>query len=279
MSHPTTNPTYEPLPLTNDDNIGRGLYNDPYRNGPPSPGLHTPMMSSTNLPDNDLLPTGAAQPRFLGHAAYSDAPEMRHSLAGSSHTVGQSEYNSSVYNLNEHGAVPLSYRDDPGSNDGYPMASMGQSRHLNEKRAVYAAPRSKRKVIIWAIIISAILLIAAVLIPLYFAVIRPKLNNNDGEKKADNPKASGTDKTNGKPVTNAIVTGGDGSKVKTETGEEFTYENKFGGHWYWDENDPFNNGARPQSWSPGLNETFRYGIDKIRGYVHLNYLTSTSCLT
>jgi len=48
-------------------------------------------------------------------------------------------------------------------------------------------------------------------------------------------------------------------------GTTFTYKNSFEGYWYWDETDPLNNGARPQSWTPALNETFRYGIDKIRG--------------
>jgi glucan 1,3-beta-glucosidase len=50
-----------------------------------------------------------------------------------------------------------------------------------------------------------------------------------------------------------------------EDGSTFVYRNSFGGYWYYDENDPFNDGARAQSWSPALNETFRYGIDPIRG--------------
>ena len=53
-----------------------------------------------------------------------------------------------------------------------------------------------------------------------------------------------------------------------EDGTTFTYKNPHGGYWYWDEKDPFNNGARPQSWSPALNETFRYGADLIRGSVY-----------
>jgi len=50
-----------------------------------------------------------------------------------------------------------------------------------------------------------------------------------------------------------------------EDGTTFTYKNPFGGTWYWDPNDPFNNTAQAQSWTPALNEPFNYGIDHIRG--------------
>jgi hypothetical protein len=53
-----------------------------------------------------------------------------------------------------------------------------------------------------------------------------------------------------------------------DDGTTFIYINNFGGYWYWDPADPFNNGARAQSWTPALNESFDYGIDRIRGCVH-----------
>ena len=54
-----------------------------------------------------------------------------------------------------------------------------------------------------------------------------------------------------------------------DDGSQFTFNNSYGGTWYYDADDPFNNGARPQEWSPALNETFQYGSDRIRGCVYL----------
>ncbi|ORY26176.1 glycoside hydrolase superfamily [Naematelia encephala] len=44
-----------------------------------------------------------------------------------------------------------------------------------------------------------------------------------------------------------------------------TYANSFGGYWVWDEADPFNNGAKANSWTPALNESWTWGVDKIHG--------------
>jgi aryl-phospho-beta-D-glucosidase BglC (GH1 family) len=62
-----------------------------------------------------------------------------------------------------------------------------------------------------------------------------------------------------------VQVGKDGSKVVTETGSTFTYNNKFGGYWVVDPANPFNSGAKAQSYTPALNETFKYGIDRVYG--------------
>ena len=84
--------------------------------------------------------------------------------------------------------------------------------------------------------------------------------------------ASGTSSASGaaatsKPQAALAITGGQGSLVTTDDGSTFTYNNTFGGVWYYDPNDPFNNGARAQSWSPALNETFDWSNDPIWGCV------------
>ncbi|KAF8436890.1 hypothetical protein L210DRAFT_2436741 [Boletus edulis BED1] len=63
----------------------------------------------------------------------------------------------------------------------------------------------------------------------------------------------------------AAVTGGNGTTITTANGTTFTYINSFGGTWYWDPNDPFNNNAQPNSWTPPLNQSFKLGTDKIFG--------------
>jgi glucan 1,3-beta-glucosidase len=262
---PTHNVVYDPLPLTNDD-----YSNNPYNVPPsPEPGLsmfHTPQMDPRELgPDEYAIPPGAAQPRFLGAALYdgSGSPSMRNSFASSSHTIPgtHSEYNSSLYTLNDPHST--GYHDDPRD-----LVSGATGRTLEEKRAAYA-PKSKstRKVMIAAIIVALALIIAAVVIPLYLFVIKPSHSNDITKATVSSSAPTPSASASSGGSSNVRVTGGDGSIVTLENGTTFTYQNPFGGYWYWDENDPLNQYARAQSWSPALNETFNYGVDQVRGSV------------
>ena len=264
---PIHNVIYDPLPLTNDD-YHNSLYNAPPSPGPPSPepGLsmfHTPQMDPRELgPDENAIPPGAAQPRFLG-AAFYGSPSMRDSFASSSNTIPgtHSEYNSSLYALNDP-QVAGNYHDNPD------FVSSPTGRALEEKRAAYA-PRTKstRKIMIVAIIVALALIIAAVVVPLYLFVIKPSHSNNTANATASSAAPSPSTSASSGGSSNVRITGGDGSIVTLENGTTFTYHNPFGGYWYWDENDPFNQGARAQSWSPALNESFSYGVDQVRGSV------------
>jgi len=146
--------------------------------------------------------------------------------------------------------------------------SSATGRSSEEKRAAYA-PRAKstRKILILAVIVAFALIIAAVVIPLYFFVIKPSSHNNIAKATASSNAATPSISSGAGPGANSNVrvTGGNGSTVTTENGTTFVYQNPFGGYWYWDENDPFNQSARAQSWSPALNETFNYGVDQVRG--------------
>jgi glucan 1,3-beta-glucosidase len=273
---------YDPLPLTSDDQPSNTLYNAPPSPDPRLSSFHTPQMTPSELgPDDSTIPLGAAQPRFLGAALYDGpgSPSMRNSFASSQHTIPNSVYGSSVYALNDsagQGRFEGSYRDDPhdsyyaGEHGDVPMSPVVTGhRILEEKRAAYIPPRTKsrRHVMIAAIIVAILLIILAVVIPLYLFVVKP---SNKGSSSIPSSHSAHPSSTASVPRPSAVaVTGGDGSLITMEDGTTFTYKNKFGGTWYWDHNDPFNNGARPQSWSPALNETFRYGIDKIRGYVYV----------
>ncbi|KAJ8093128.1 hypothetical protein PM082_020613 [Marasmius tenuissimus] len=269
QSRPSDNVAYDPLPLEH----------------PPSPGpgvgsFNSPHSRTPELPEADMgLPEGAAQPRFLGQALYSEGGghSMRDSFASSHHT-SQSEYTSSVYALNDtRDPRSLSnydgqYRDDPNDpsgEGGMSMAAMGRSRALEEKRAAYASPKSKRKVMIIAGIAALVLLLLAIVIPIYFAVVRPNNKNAEsGNSSGDNGGNGGNGNGNGNggnKGTLAAITGGDGSEVVLEDGKKMKYTNTFGGHWYYDANDPFNNGARAQSWTPALNETFDHTTNRVRG--------------
>lgn len=187
-----------------------------------------------------------------------------------------SEYNDSVYALNaDPNTRSSTYRDDPSSPGyGVPMAEMGSSnsgsnRFMEEKRSTYAAaqPRSKRRkfIIIGAII--AALLAVAIALAVYFTVGK-KDSNSDGDSDSDSSNTGGNNNgggSNGGRPVNYVKTGGDGSEITMEDGTKFTYNNTFGGHWYWDANDPLNNNAQAQEWTSPLNTSFKYGVERIRG--------------
>lgn len=270
---------YDPLPLTNDDTSTNALYNAPPSPEPRLSAFHTPQLAPTDLgPDDHVFAAGAAQPRFLGAALYDGpgTPGLRDSFASSNHTFQSSEYNSSIYALNAQGSGRFdgSYRDDPQENfygeHGVPMSPVTSSgRVLEKKRATYAPPKAKsRRIIILVAVVILIVIAIAVFIPIYFVISKRSSRATDGSQPSSESEA-GPSATSTVPKQKVAVTGGDGSLITMEDGTTFTYRNPFGGFWYWDENDPFNNGAKAQSWTPALNETFNYGIDKIRGSVSI----------
>ncbi|KAF5324525.1 hypothetical protein D9611_004572 [Ephemerocybe angulata] len=262
---PSGNIVYDPLPLTTEDS--NALYN-----APPSP---LPSQSQFSMNDGySGVPPGAGQPRFMAAQLYggndTSQPDFRDSFASSNRSIpggNPSEYGS-VYALNDTRSGP--YRDEPaGFPDDVPMSPVGHSRALNEKNNVYAPPKAKsrRKIMIIGAIIALILIAAAVVIPLYFTVFKKKDGSSSGKTGDSTGSNTDSDSTGGKTPNKPqnVVSGGDGSTVTMEDGTTFKYQNKFGGYWYYDPNNPYSSGGKPQEWSPAINETFNYGVDKIRG--------------
>jgi glucan 1,3-beta-glucosidase len=275
-TEPSNKVTYDPLPLSSNDHPADIRYNDPSPE-PPSLSYNTPQLGSQELLSDDHIPPAASQARFFGPALYTEVgnQSVRDSLV-SSHPAS-SVYGGSVYALNDRPFDAQSYNDGPYRDDAYfpndlgsmPLSPAGRNRFLEEKNTVYArpSPLSKRRVLLWLSAAGILLIIVAVGLPIYFTVIRPKhslsSSHTGSSTSAANPASTGQPST--------AITGGDGSKITMEDGTTFIYHNPFGGYWYSDPNDPFNNGARAQSWTPALNETFNYGMDRIRGYVRSNY--------
>ncbi|KAF7311531.1 Glycoside hydrolase [Mycena kentingensis (nom. inval.)] len=263
---------YDALPLEGGDQSNR-LYN-----APPSPrddSFHLPADGQGVPYTDDIamsgIPTGAAQPRFLGRALYDDGgANMRNSFASSNHTLQSSDrgstYQDSVYGLTPGGPRAAAnysdsglYRDEPG------FFVHGEQRGRNEKRAAYASPRSRKKAILIGLAVVAVIAVAIGVV-LALTVFKKK---SDDDAKDSGDAASGTesnDSGSGKSTGKvAIVSGKDGSDVVGDDGNTFKYSNSFGGSWYYDVNDPFNNAAQAQSWTPPLNQTFKYGVDRVRG--------------
>ncbi|KAJ7929518.1 glycoside hydrolase [Mycena leptocephala] len=175
------------------------------------------------------------------------------------------------------------YQDDPSG--GYPPPSPNNSSlFLSSPGGAGAAPRSygggagagsnwyggsgsggaskkKKRLIGLGVVAAVVIVAAAVVLPLYFLVIK-KHHDDSAAASGGGGNASG-----GKGGNNVVgaVTGGDGSTVVTSTGQSFVYKNSFGGYWMSDPANPFLNGAKPNSWTPALNESWNWGTDKIYG--------------
>jgi glucan 1,3-beta-glucosidase len=280
MSRPLTTGddiAYDPIPNPQEPS---DVHESPY-DPPVAQSMSDPPMDDLNPEE---LSVNLVRPRFLG--SVDDGEGLRESMA-SYGSGAPSEGVASLYALNPgidslstRGSRPFSapYRDEPHSlsDDAFdgppvPLSSLSpQPRFLTEKQAAYAPrgskSRSRRNVIILSAVGGLILLIVAVVLPVYFLAIKHKsqgaaAQHSQSTSAASSPSATST------PSKSGSITGSDGSTVTMEDGTTFVYSNSFGGFWYDNKDDPFNECAQSQSWSPPLNATFKPGGDRIRGYV------------
>ena len=143
---------------------------------------------------------------------------------------------------------------------------------MAEKQAAYGgAGKGRRRMFLLGGIALLIIIIGAV-VGVYFGVIKPNQKHNLDATSSPSSSGSGNSTSSGSSDGGtknlATVTGGDGSKVTMDDGSSFLYSNKFGGYWWSDPNNPFANNAQAQSWNPPLNQTFKWGQNKIYGFVH-----------
>ncbi|TFK45133.1 glycoside hydrolase superfamily [Crucibulum laeve] len=132
--------------------------------------------------------------------------------------------------------------------------------------------KKSRRPLAWIAICLAVLvlIILAVILPVYFTVIKPKQHTRTASSGAssDAPNVGDGSPTGTQPPTatpTSPITGTDGSIITTEDGQQFTYTNKLGGFWVSDPNDPYNNNAQANSYTPPLNQSWTFGKDRIYG--------------
>lgn len=126
------------------------------------------------------------------------------------------------------------------------------------------APRRRRAPVILALVVVGPLLLAmAIGIPLGLAAIRAGRKADEVKEEAKGNSTGGGGTKGASPAR--PTTGGDGSLVYLEDGSTFVYENKFGGFWVYDADNPLNDSAQPNSWTPPLNQNWDFNTDKIYG--------------
>ncbi|KAH7107071.1 glycoside hydrolase [Auriculariales sp. MPI-PUGE-AT-0066] len=81
---------------------------------------------------------------------------------------------------------------------------------------------------------------------------------------ARNGSNSGNGSSSTTPSQPSVLLGGfDGSEVTLDDGSKLTYTNSFGGSWYYDPDHPLDGPAgQANSWTPPVNESWRWGTDK-----------------
>lgn len=129
----------------------------------------------------------------------------------------------------------------------------------------YRRPRpwySVRRPWIWLIaffVLAAVVLV--VVLPVWFVAVK---HHGSGSSRAGGG-SSGGDGNGGGGGVDGATWGGNGSEVLTDNGTTFTYINNFGGYWVYDAANPFNNSARPNSWTPPLSEPWNFSTNRIHG--------------
>ncbi|CAE6534547.1 unnamed protein product [Rhizoctonia solani] len=224
----------------------------------PPMATHQPYEAEVLLPPGSIVDPATARSSVansLGVPASSHGGELR-----------ESQYSS----------APLNQSYDPYGETGTPSprgTSPSQYREdLNEKpvETGYDEPKRSKRPWFWALVALVVLavIVVAVIVPVYYKVIKPNNNAAQSSGNVSDSESSSTASA-AQPTQSeapqALLTGGDGSRVTTDAGNTFTYNNSFGGIWYHDPKDPFNLNAQAQSWSPPLNQSWKWGIDQVRG--------------
>ncbi|KAL1743873.1 glycoside hydrolase family 5 protein [Schizophyllum fasciatum] len=127
-----------------------------------------------------------------------------------------------------------------------------------------ARPSATRKAL-WALGGSAVLasVLLAVLLPLHFT---GRLGARDRAAGAASTPRSGDVPGGAGPASpEAPTSGGNGTVVALDSGEDVVYINPFGGAWAFDPEDPYGSAGRANAWTPGLNETWTWGEDRVFG--------------
>lgn len=188
----------------------------------------TAASSADNLRDDTFIP-----PNFpYRDSAYGPQPSLSLSTPRASANLNSYYDSPTASHSNNH--IPLLDRDSglatPRSYAGKEYDSYADRSSASSKKSLFKRP------VFWLGLVAAIVLVAAaVVLPIYFLVIKP--HNGSGSTSgasADNGK-SGSNSDSGNTTTNAngqkiLITGGDGSTVTKDDGTTFVYKNAFGGY-------------------------------------------------
>ncbi|KAF7310457.1 Glycoside hydrolase family 5 protein [Mycena chlorophos] len=205
---------------------------------PPSPYLDTPIPHSP----------------FADNFAYPPPPSPSFSTFSSQHThVLPTPPGSPGLSSPQTGKERVGYAAGQGHGYGYGGPTAQRSSVMlmlplmNEQQRL----RRRRRMLILLGLVFLVPIIAIV------GSMVSRLHKNGAGSSASGSSSS-------KSANNLATTGTDGSTVITDSGDTFVYSNSFGGYWLADPGNP-TAGGRANSWTPLLNETWTWGVDRVNG--------------
>ncbi|GJJ12020.1 hypothetical protein Clacol_006260 [Clathrus columnatus] len=218
-----------------------------------------------------LYNSGFEGPRPRSSFDISDVTDS-HSRLPSIHNSSYSALpldHSGYRNSQTHSPLAKGYYDNPSQTSltGQQPQDYIPRDIMNEKRALYAnAGRSRKKKWFTLGALGLILIVAAIIVAIFFTVVKPHDTKDSKNSSSSSNSNGGNDNSSGNGGKQALViTGGNGSIITMDNGSTFTYVNNFGGSWYADPDEPFSGRAQAQSYTPPLNTSWRWGIDKVYG--------------
>ncbi|KAJ7185898.1 glycoside hydrolase [Mycena filopes] len=197
----------------------------------PRPAYATHALSSPSLHSQDTYHDDPDPDAGAGYPPASAATSTTFLPIGSSYTDK---------------ATPERATPHPHSPYGTPVAAATTTTASNSRRFVICA-------------VLALAIVAGVMLPIYFLDVK-KHDVTTGVGQGTSGSGSSSSAAH-----LGAVTGGDGSTVTTADGDTFVYNNAFGGYWLADPSNPFASGAKPNSWTPALNESWTWGVDRVYG--------------
>ncbi|WWC69986.1 uncharacterized protein I206_103930 [Kwoniella pini CBS 10737] len=173
--------------------------------------------------------------------------------------------------------LSVSDEDDEQGHITPAVAGIGAAEVQNEKprwaEVGGESPKKKSRKALWAGLLLGLLALIALGVGLGVGLTRKNTKNGtstsqDGTAGTGNSKSkagTATGTATSATASATPTTGTQGSLITLEDGSTVTYDNPFGGNWHWDEANPFNSSARPNSWTPPLNEQWDFAKDRIYG--------------
>ncbi|KAG9033592.1 hypothetical protein FS837_002421 [Tulasnella sp. UAMH 9824] len=273
---PVPEPTMEETPLarpistfsvTGGDRISRAitLVGDATPEGVSS-AVEPPLPNAavSGMDTEDLKPPTPFANR--ASAAFGDASPSRLSVADAGLPPVNLPYRDSLAPTAAGSAPNLSEKDL--ANTSTPRGT-SSSPELVPQHDEEDPSKKKRKKLFFILGGVAALAVVAAAVAVPVAITQTKKSSSgSSSSSSSNSGNTGSSGSNDNPTSSGpkgTVTGGDGSTITTEKGTTFTYVNKFGGTWYDDPDDPWNNNAQAQSWTPPLSQEWDYQNDPMRG--------------
>jgi glucan 1,3-beta-glucosidase len=237
--------------MYDDPRLSQARTSTSYVTASPRPGLLPPMQESSLSIGQSIASTPRASTGFEGFAEQEPLATPGNNSAALLSGYPKETTEGSPF-ISPHAG-------------GYPNAGADDSQLYGRRKPFY-----KRPVFFFGLAALVAIVVVAVVVPVVLTSRHHSSssatvsggtgssNNTGGDNQSGNTNP-------GKGQTSLATWGGDGSTVTQDDGSTFVYNNSFGGFWVFDPKNPFNNSAKPNSWTPALNEPWDWAANHING--------------